>query len=238
MKCWFFLLILTFRTVTYKLPQPRPLGFPPPVGRSPPGVSNIALPLSNFPGNPGTQQNFPIVQASLFCHFFQVVNFIWQQTRGAGISSHISSSLSNLAFTIVDRSWAQVFKEVLDLPTFPFSAIRYVDNRYIFFPEEKVQEPSIQVVFEDIYQLPVELEEVTTNELLVFLVDFHIRTMTYKLPRPRPPVFPPPVGRSPPGVSNTALPSFRFFYRPQALNSFFPHCTGIFLLFFFATFVQ
>ena len=71
MNCWFFLLILTFRTVTYKLPQPRPLGFPPPVGRSPPGVSNIALPLSNFPGNPGTQQNFPIVQASLFCHFFR-----------------------------------------------------------------------------------------------------------------------------------------------------------------------
>ena len=62
----------------------------------------------------------PIVQASLFCHIFQAVNFMWQQTRGAGIGSHISPSLFNLAVTIVERSWTQVFKEVLDLPTFPF----------------------------------------------------------------------------------------------------------------------
>ena len=41
------------------------------------------------------------------------------------------------------------------------------------FPEEKVQEPSIQVSFcEDFHQHPVELEQVTCNELLGFLVDF------------------------------------------------------------------
>ena len=201
-------------------------------------MSDTALQFSNFPGNPGYQQIFPIVQASLFCHFFQVVNFIWQQTRGAGISSHISSPLSNLAFTIVDRSWAQVFKEVLDLPTFPFSAIRYVDNRYIFFPEEKVQEPSIQVIFEDIYQLPVELEEVTTNELLVLLVDFHIRTMTYKLPRPKTTCLS-STGwtKSTRSVQHSTSEFSIFLPTPGAQQFFFPIAQAFFF-FFFATFVQ
>ena len=128
---------------------------------------------------------FTIVQGSLSCHIFQAVNVIWQQIRGAGIGSQISPSLSNLAVTIVERSWTQVFKEVMDPPSFPFLAIRYVDNRYILFPEDKKHEPAIQVLSQDdFYQHPVELEEVTTNELLGFVVDSNLRTVTYKLPEP------------------------------------------------------
>ena len=57
----------------------------------------------------------------------------------------------------------------MDPPSFPFLAIRYVDNRYILFPEDKKHEPAIQVLSQDdFYQHPVELEEVTTNELLGF----------------------------------------------------------------------
>ena len=52
---------------------------------------------------------FTIVQGSLSCHIFQAVNVIWQQIRGAGIGSQISPSLSNLAVTIVERSWTQAF---------------------------------------------------------------------------------------------------------------------------------
>lgn len=131
------------------------------------------------------QDIFPIVQASLSCHIFQALNVIWQQIRGAGIGSHISPSLTNLAVTIVERSWTQAFRETLDPPTFPFLAIRYVDNRYILFPEQMNQDPSIQVLsLEDFYQHPVELEKVTNNELLGFLVDPVARTVTYKLPEP------------------------------------------------------
>ena len=60
---------------------------------------------SDFP-----QDIFPIVKASLHCHIFEAVNVIWHQVRGAGIGSHISPSLSNLAVTMVERSWAQVFE--------------------------------------------------------------------------------------------------------------------------------
>ena len=128
---------------------------------------------------------FTIVQGSLSCHIFQAVNVIWQQIRGAGIGSQISPSLSNLAVTIVERSWTQVLKEVIDPPAFPFLAIRYVDNRYILFPEDKKHEPAIQVLSQDdFYQHPVELEEVTTNELLGFVVDSNLRTVIYKLPEP------------------------------------------------------
>ena len=129
------------------------------------------------------QDIFPIVQASLSCHIFQALNVIWQQIRGAGIGSHISPSLSNLAVTIVERSWQQAFKETMDPPSFPFLAIRYVDNRYILFPDDQAEEPSLQVLSsDDFYQHPVELETVTTNELLGFLVDPVQRTVTYKLP--------------------------------------------------------
>ena len=129
------------------------------------------------------QDIFPIVQASLSCHIFQALNVIWQQIRGAGIGSHISPSLSNLAVTIVERSWQQAFKETMNPPSFPFLAIRYVDNRYILFPDEQAEEPSLQVLSsDDFYQHPVELETVTTNELLGFLVDPVQRTVTYKLP--------------------------------------------------------
>ena len=37
---------------------------------------------------------------------------------------------------------------------------------------------------DDFYQHPVELEEVTTNELLGFVVDSNLRTVIYKLPEP------------------------------------------------------
>ena len=43
--------------------------------------------------------------------------------------------------------------------------------------------------FYDFYQHPVELEQVTSNELLGFLVDQNIQTVTYKLRQPQPPWF-------------------------------------------------
>ena len=60
-------------------------------------------------------------------------------------------------------------------PSFPFLALRYVDNRYILFPGERIEDPSIQTLAqEDFYQRPVELEAVTSNELLGFIVDYCI----------------------------------------------------------------
>ena len=102
--------------MTYKLPQPRPPGFPPPAGQSPPGVSNTAFPLSNFSRYPGTQK------------------IAFPHCTGVFVSPYFSS-------------------------------------------------------FYDFYQHPVELEQVTSNELLGFLVDQNIQTVTYKLRQPQPPWF-------------------------------------------------
>ena len=126
-----------------------------------------------------------IVQSSLQSHIFQAVNVIWHQIRGAGIGSHISPSLSNLAVTMIERTWFQTYQQILTAPSFPFLAIRYVDNRYIIFPEERIEDPSIQTLAqEDFYQHPVELETVTSNELLGFIVNSQLRTIEYKLPEP------------------------------------------------------
>ena len=126
-----------------------------------------------------------IVQSSLQSHIFQAMNVIWHQIRGAGIGSHISPTISNLAVTLIERAWTQSYEETLTAPIFPFLAIRYVDNRYIIFPEEMIQDLSIQTLAQaDFYQHPVELETVTTNELLGFIVDSKLRTIQYKLPEP------------------------------------------------------
>ena len=126
-----------------------------------------------------------IVQSSLQSHIFQAMNVIWHQIRGAGIGSHISPTISNLAVTLIERAWTQSYEQILTAPSFPFLAIRYVDKRYIIFPEEMIQDLSIQTLAqEDFYQHPVELETVTTNELLGFIVDSRLRTIQYKLPEP------------------------------------------------------
>ena len=126
-----------------------------------------------------------IVQSSLQSHIFQAMNVIWHQIRGAGIGSHISPTISNLAVTLIERAWTQSYEETLTAPIFPFLAIRYVDNRYIIFPEEMIQDLSIQTLAQaDFYQHPVELETVTTKELLGFIVDSKLRTIQYKLPEP------------------------------------------------------
>ena len=131
------------------------------------------------------QDILTIVQSSLQSHIFQAMNVIWHQIRGAGIGSHISPTISNLAVTLIERAWTQSYEEILTAPTFPFLAIRYVDNRYIIFPEEMIQDLSIQTLAQaDFYQHPVELETVTTNELLGFIVDSKLRTIQYKLPEP------------------------------------------------------
>ena len=90
-----------------------------------------------------------IVQSSLQSHIFQAVHVIWHQIRGAGIGSHISPTLSNLAVTMIERTWFQTYEQILTAPSFPFLAIRYVDNRYIIFPEERIEDPSIQTLAQD-----------------------------------------------------------------------------------------
>ena len=126
-----------------------------------------------------------IVQSSLHCHIFIALNMVWHQIRGAGIGSHISPSLSNLAVTLIERTWQEMYHHTMTQPPFPFLAIRYVDNRYILFPDDRIQDPAIQTLAQsDFYEHPVELEEVTTSELLGFTVDSCCRTVSYSLPEP------------------------------------------------------
>ena len=127
-----------------------------------------------------------IVQSSLQSHIFQAVHVIWHQIRGAGIGSHISPTLSNLAVTMIERTWFQTYEQILTAPSFPFLAIRYVDNRYIIFPEERIEDPSIQTLAQDdFFNIQWNcVETVTNNELLGFIVDSRLRTIEYKLPEP------------------------------------------------------
>ena len=126
---------------------------------------------------------FSLVQASLQTHFFTALGIVRRQIRGAGIGSQISPTLSNLAVTIIERSWSTTYQEVLNQPHLHHLAIRYVDNRFVIVQKHHLQTPVFQTFTDlDFYGSPVELELVDDNLLLGFYVDVCERTVTYKLP--------------------------------------------------------
>ena len=98
------------------------------------------------------------------------MNQVWKQFRGAGIGAHISPSLSNLAVTIVERTWAYTFRDAINSPSLAFMGLRYVDNRFVLFQAFGPQPPAIAVLaHSEFYELPVGLEPVDSQEFLVFL---------------------------------------------------------------------
>ena len=114
----------------------------------------------------------PVVRSSLSSHIFSALGCFWKQIRGAGIGSQISPSLSNLAVTIVERAWQEMFLEALNQPRFAFFGIRYVDNRFIIATEEAKLHPGFLALCDlDFYGHPVELEVVGDDLLLGLSVD-------------------------------------------------------------------
>ena len=73
---------------------------------------------------------FEIVQSSLDSHIFSALGCFWRQIRGAGICSQISPSLSNLAVTVIERSWSESFAEIPRPPALHLCSVRYVENRF------------------------------------------------------------------------------------------------------------
>ena len=74
------------------------------------------------------------------------LNQVWKQVRGAGVGAHISPSLSNLAVTIVERTWAYTFRDAINSPSLAFMGLRYVDNRFVLFQAFGPQPPAIAVL--------------------------------------------------------------------------------------------
>ena len=116
-------------------------------------------------------------------HFFTGLGVVWRQIRGAGIGSQISPTLSNLAVTLIERTWSSTYQEVLTQPNFHHLAIKYVDSRFVIVQKHHLQAPVFKVFTDlDFYGSPVELELVADNLLLGFYVDVSERTVIYKLP--------------------------------------------------------
>ena len=104
------------------------------------------------------QDILTVVRSSLSSHIFSALGCFWKQIRGAGIGSQISPSFSNLAVTIVERTWQQIDLETLDQPRFAFFGIRYVNNRFVIATEEAKLHPGFLMLCDlDFYGHPVEL---------------------------------------------------------------------------------
>ena len=128
---------------------------------------------------------FDIVAASLKSNIFLALNQVWKQFRGAGIGAHISPSLSNLAVTIVERTWAYTFRDVINSLSLAFIGLRYVDNRFVLFQAFGPQPPAIAVLAHpEFYELPVELEPVDSQEFWGFLLTIEIALFNSYFPNP------------------------------------------------------
>ena len=129
------------------------------------------------------QDILTIVQASLSTHVFKAVNQIWVQHRGAGIGSHISPSLSNLAVTLIERSWRNAYLTFVQSSQLQLLFTRYVDNRFILFDHRFRSALPMRVLSDCFfYQAPVELETVEDGTLLGFTIDVVQRTVRYQVP--------------------------------------------------------
>ena len=78
-------------------------------------------------------------------HFFTALGVVWRQIRGAAIGSQISPTLSNLAVTLIERSWSSTYQEVLTQPNFHHLAIRYVDSFFVIVQKHHLQAPVFKV---------------------------------------------------------------------------------------------
>ena len=93
--------------------------------------------------------------------------------------------VSNIAVTLTERVWYSSYQaQLADIQLrHPMLMIRYVDNRFALYPTPVAERQAMQVfAHKHFYQLPVELEDVGTQELLGFDVDANNRTVTYRQP--------------------------------------------------------
>lgn len=130
---------------------------------------------------------FPLYRnPCLTTHDFIALNRVWHQIRGAGIGSHISPIISNLAVTMVEHSWQETFSQILNAPTFPNLIIRYVDNRFVLFDVSQVNNTALHLFsLLDFYGPPVELEKVEDGHFLGFSANPATRTFEYITPPPQ-----------------------------------------------------
>ena len=126
-----------------------------------------------------------IVKLSFDCCIFQTLGQIFQQHRGTGIGKQISPILSNIQVTLTERIWYSSFQAHLaDMQLrHPLLMIRYVDNRFALFPQHLAEKRVLQIfAHKHFYQIPVELEDVGTQELVGFDVEANERTILYRQP--------------------------------------------------------
>ena len=98
-------------------------------------------------------------------HFFTALGVVWRQIRGAAIGSQISPTLSNLAVTLIERSWSSTYQEVLTQPNFSSSCNQVRRQLFCHCTEAPSSSSSVQSVYRLglLWYSPVEMELVADN---------------------------------------------------------------------------
>ena len=126
-----------------------------------------------------------IVKLSFDSCIFQTLGRVFKQHRGTGIGNQISPVVSNIAVTLIERTWYFCFQNQLNsvYRRYPMIMLRYVDNRFLMYNTELQQCLALKTfAHKFFYEHPVGLEDVGSDELLGFDVDAANRTVTYRQP--------------------------------------------------------
>ena len=116
---------------------------------------------------------------------FETLGQVYKQPRGTGIGNQISPVVSNIAVTLIERTWYYSFQNQLSsiYRRYPTVMIRYVDNRFLMFSAGLKNRLALKTfAHKFFYESPVELEDVGSDELLGIDVDAANRTVTYRQP--------------------------------------------------------
>ena len=109
-----------------------------------------------------------IVKLSFDSCIFQTLGRVFKQHRGTGIGNQISPVVSNIAVTLIERTWYFCFQTQLNsvYRRYPMNMLRYVDSRFLMYNAELQQCLALKTfAHKFFYEHPVELEDVGSDEL-------------------------------------------------------------------------
>ena len=125
-----------------------------------------------------------LCRLSLQASIFQQMGRTFRQVRGSAIGNQVSPILADVAVSFCEQRWGKEHLPAIQASGLDFFATRYVDNRLVVYDHRLASRVELQLLLHDhFYQLPVELEQVSSGEFLGTAILVPQFQLTFQQPR-------------------------------------------------------
>jgi hypothetical protein len=122
-----------------------------------------------------------LVREALKMAFFQCMDTVYKQNRGAIIGGHASPAICSLAVAYREFVWQKAYS--ICVSSSSFMCIRYVDNRGTFYDPELQRLASFRRFLSPLfYEFPIELEDCGNDVFLGYKIDLNTNECTWIVP--------------------------------------------------------